>query len=211
MTHAFRTTAGALLLAGTIAGGSAWGQGTPAQSSAPAQPAQAQQGQQLSLPPATEASRREARALGEKLGWDTQVRGIINTLRTAMIVNLAQLNGKSPQDIQGPVDELLMPDFVADSATLSNMIVEAWARAFTAEELRNLRNFYNTPLGEKLLKTIPQLNQIINQNGQLWAQRLFTQVSQKYAEEFGKRGLKMLQETAAPPAATTPQPAAPKP
>jgi hypothetical protein len=107
--------------------------------------------------------------------------------------------------MQPVVDELLMPDFVADATTLSNMIVEAWARAFTADELRNLRNFYNTPLGEKLLRTIPQLNQIINQNGQVWAQRVFTQVSQKYAEEFNKRGLKLLQDPAGG------QPAAPKP
>ena len=215
MTHVFRTAACAVLLAGTMVGGVAWGQGAPAQP-APA-PAQAAPGQQtqVTLPPATEASRREARALGEKLGWETQVRGIINTLRTAMIVNLSQLNSKSPQEMQPVVDELLMPDFVADAATLSNMIVEAWARAFTADELRNLRNFYNTPLGEKLLRTIPQLNQIINQNGQMWAQRVFTQVTQKYTEEFNKRGLKLLQDPAgAQPGAAqpgAPQPAAPKP
>lgn len=170
------------LLAGMPATGPAWAQAAPApaQSSVPAQPA----------PVVTEASRREARALGEKLGWETQVRGIINTLRTAIIVNLAQANSKQPQEMIGVVDDLLMPDFVGDAATLHGMIVEAWAGGFTADELRNLRTFYNTPLGDKLLRTIPQLNASINQAGQAWAQKIYQQSQQKHAEEFAKRGLK---------------------
>lgn len=190
MTHAFRMSAGrmsagAFLLAGLVAGGAACAQtaATPAPAAPPAAAAPAS--------PATEASRREARALGDKLGWENQVRSIINTLRTAIVMNLAQLNGKPPQEIQPIVDDLLMPDFIGDSATLSNMIVEAWAAAFTAEELRNLRTFYNTPLGDKLLRTIPQLNVVINQAGQGWAQKHFQAVQQKYAEEFAKRGLKL--------------------
>jgi hypothetical protein len=197
MTNAFRTAAGALLLAGMMTG-TAWGQAAPAQP-APAQaPAgQAQQGQ-VNWPQATEASRREARALGEKLGWEMQVRSIINTLRTAIIVNLAQVNGKQPPEMQAVVDDLLMPDLIADAAGLQNMIVEAWARAFSAEELRSLRSFYNTPLGDKLLRTIPQLNQVINQSGQAWAQRVYTATQQKHAEEFAKRGLVFNRPDAAP-------------
>ena len=81
-----------------------------------------------------------------------------------------------------------MPDFVGDAGTLQAGIVEAWAGAFTAEELRNLRTFYSTPLGEKLLRTIPQLNNIINQAGQSWAQKVYAASQQKHAEEFAKRG-----------------------
>lgn len=181
-----RIVAGTLLaglLAGLLPAGAAWAQGTPAP--APAQPA-------APAPVITEASRREARALGEKLGWESQVRGIINTLRTAIIVNMAQANGKQPQEMIAVVDDLLMPDFVADAPALQAMIVDAWAGAFTGDELRNLRNFYNTPLGEKLLRTIPQLNNVINQSGQVWAQKIYTQTQQKHAEEFAKRGLKFV-------------------
>jgi hypothetical protein len=205
MTHAFRSAAGALLLAGMMTG-TAWGQGAPAQT-APAQPAQAapQPGQaQPAWPQATEASRREARALGDKLGWESQVRSIINTLRTAIIVNLSQVNGKPPTEMQAVVDDLLVPDLIADAPALMNMIVEAWARAFTAEELRNLRSFYNTPLGEKLLRTIPQLNQVINQSGQAWAQRAFGAMQQKHAAEFTKRGLQFNRVDAAQPGAAPP-------
>jgi hypothetical protein len=184
MNTTTRIVAGTLL-AGMLASGTAWGQAAapapaPAQGAASAQPA----------PVVTEAARREARALGEKLGWEAQVRGIINTLRTAIIVNIAQANGKQPQELIGTVDDLLMPDFVSDAGTLQAMIVEAWAGAFTADELRNLRTFYNTPLGDKLLRTIPQLNNVINQAGQGWAQKVYQQSQQKHAEEFAKRGLK---------------------
>lgn len=190
MTTTTRIAAGALLLAGTLATGTAWGQAAapPAPAAAPqAAPAAPQ------APPApvvTEASRREARALGEKLGWEAQVRGIINTLRTAIIVNLAQTNGKTPQEMLSVVDDLLIPDFIGDERTLQGLIVEAWAGAFTDVELRNLRTFYNTPLGDKLLRTIPQLNGTINQVGQAWAQRVYQQSQAKHAEEFTKRGLK---------------------
>ena len=159
----------------------AMAQSTPAP--APAPPA-------APAPVVTEASRRESRALGDKLGWEAQVRGIINTLRTAIIVNLAQTNGKQPQDMIGVVDDLLMPDFVGDAQALQSMIVDAWAGAFTADELRNLRSFYNTPLGDKLLRTIPQLNTVINTAGQTWAQKVFLATQAKNADEFTKRGLK---------------------
>lgn len=197
-----RTVAGALLLAGVVAAGTAWAQGVPAPAqpapalSTPAQPGQGQPGQAQPAQPApppvviNEANRREARALGEKLGWESQVRGIINTLRTAIIVNLAQANGKQPQDMIGVVDDVLIPDFVGEASVLQAGIVDAWAGAFTAEELRNLRTFYNTPLGDKLLRTIPQLNTVINQVGQAWAQKIYQESQQKHAEEFAKRGLK---------------------
>ncbi|MCC6718467.1 MAG: DUF2059 domain-containing protein [Acetobacteraceae bacterium] len=185
-TIANRTAAAAMLLGGLLSAGAAWGQAAPA----PAQPAPTQAAPAQPAHVATEASRREARALGEKLGWEAQVRGIINTLRTAIIVNLAQTNGKTPQDMIGVVDDLLIPDFVGDAGALSNMIVEAWAGAFTAEELRNLRNFYSTPLGEKLLRTIPQLNNVINQGGQAWAQKNYKAAQEKHTEEFTKRGIK---------------------
>ena len=184
------TIAGAWPLAGLLASvltaGTAWGQAAPAPAPAPAQNAAPAQ----PTPIVSEASRREARALGEKLGWEAQVRGIINTLRTAIIVSVAQANGKTPQDMIGVVDDLLMPDFVGDANSLHGTIVEVWAGAFTADELRNLRSFYNTPLGDKLLRTIPQLNNVINQAGQSWAQKVYTGSQQKHADEFTKRGLK---------------------
>lgn len=192
MRTIIRTATGTILLAATLAtvpvGGPAWGQAAAPQAAPQAAPPQAAPAQPAH--PVTEASRREARALGEKLGWESQVRGIINTLRTAIIVNLAQVNGRQPQDMIGVVDDLLIPEFVNDASTLHAMIVEAWAGAFTSDELRNLRTFYNTPLGEKLLRTIPQLNAAINQTGQTWAQKLFQQAQAKHAEEFTKRGFK---------------------
>lgn len=170
---------GAVLLAASLAAAPAVAQPTTAPAAAPA-PA-------VNI---TEASRREARSLGEKLGWESQVRGIINTLRTAIIVNLAQTNGKQPQDMISVVDDVLMPDFVGDAATLQTLIIDAWAGAFTADELRNLRSFYSTPLGEKLLRTLPQLNNAVNVAGQGWAQKIFQASQTKHAEEFTKRGLK---------------------
>ncbi len=189
MKTTIRIAAGILLLAGSLATGTAWSQGAAPQ--APAAPQGAPQAAPAApAPVVTEASRREARALGEKLGWEAQVRGIINTLRTAIIVNLAQANGKTPQDMLSVVDDLLIPDFVGDERTLHGLIVEAWAGAFTDVELRNLRTFYNTPLGEKLLRTIPQLNTAINQVGQAWAQKVYQQSQTKHTEEFTRRGLK---------------------
>lgn len=186
-----RPIAGILLLAGVLTAGTAWGQAAaPAQTPAPAPTPSAAPAPPAPAAPVSEAARREARALGEKLGWEAQVRGIINTLRTSIIVNIAQVNGKTPQDMIGVVDDLLMPDFVGDAPTLHAAIVEAWAGAFTAEELRNLRTFYSTPLGDKLLRTIPALNQVINQAGQTWAQKVYTASQTKHAAEFTKRGLK---------------------
>ena len=106
-TIAGKASAPSMLLAGLMAFGGlgtgpAWGQAAPAPAAPQAAPAPAA-APAVPTQVVTEAGRREARALGEKLGWEAQVRGIINTLRTAIIVNIAQANGKTPQDMIGVV------------------------------------------------------------------------------------------------------------
>lgn len=194
MTFARQAAFGVLLLAGLTDGGAVWAQAPAAPGRAPATPPAAAAPQTPAPAPvstANEASRREARLLGEKLAWEPQVRGVINTVRTQVIVSLAQLNGKTGEEMIGVVDDVLMPEFVGDAAGLMASIVEAWAEAFSADELRSLRAFYNTPLGDKLLKAIPQLNERISQSGQTWAGRVFQRAAQKHTAEFTKRGLKL--------------------
>ena len=55
------------------------------------------------------------------------------------------------------VDELLMPGFNARRDELTAVLLEPWARNFTVSELRLLRNFFASPLGQRYLSLQPTI------------------------------------------------------
>ncbi len=144
----------------------------------------------------SDAARKAALALNEKLQFVGQVKVILGTVRGQIIVGLARANNKSPEQIQPAVDELLMPDFTAHAGELAGVIVDEWATAFTVEDLRGLLDFYNSPLGEKLLKTMPALSQEVNKQAAGWVQAILTETTQKHAAALRDRGIKIPTEAA---------------
>lgn len=161
---------------------------------APGQPAAAE------APPAkpSEAARKAALELNDKLQFTNQVNVIIATVRTQLIVGLARNSNKSPEQVQPIVDEVLIPDFTAHAKELADTIVDRWADGFTVDELHALRAFYATPLGEKLLKTAPAISLQTNKDGNVWAQGVFQQALAARSDTLRSRGLTLPGEGARP-------------
>jgi hypothetical protein len=153
-------------------------------SSLPAAPAAAP------LPQPSEASLKEARAMAEMLNIPTQTRGLLQAMRNQLIQATIQASAKSVDDAAKVVDEVLMPDFNAALPDLTAALLFPWAANFSAADLKGLHDFYSTPLGQRLLKTIPVVNQQSLQAGQLWGQKTFQEAVKKHAEELHTRGLK---------------------
>ena len=61
---------------------------------------------------------------------------------------------------------------------------------FTFTDLRALRNFYASPLGQKLLRTQPLVQQQGLQAGLAWGQKIFQDSVDRHADELRARGLK---------------------
>lgn len=144
-----------------------------------------------SLPGATEASRAEARALVEAIGMTGQMRQMVPPLAQSMVRSLAQTNPGDAAAAQQVVDEILMPEILAHLSEMSDLAVEVYAAQFTAEDLRDLRSFYETPVGRRLIAAQPVIATQMFQFGAAWGQRTAQAAIAKHAEELRKRGFKL--------------------
>lgn len=63
------------------------------------------------------------------------------------------------------------------------MIAVVYERHFTSEEIRELLDFYDTPLGRKLLVAQPAIAQESSEAGQLWGQRVGAEIVAQLAAE----------------------------
>lgn len=142
------------------------------------------------LPQPTEASLKEARSMAEMLNIPVQTRGLLQAMRNQLIQATIQASGKSVDEAAKIVDDVLMPDFNAALPDLTASLIQPWAANFSAADLKGLHDFYSTPLGQRLLKTIPAVNQQSLQAGQIWGQKIFQDAVKKHAEELHTRGLK---------------------
>ncbi len=144
----------------------------------------------LPAPQPTEASMKEARAMSETLGIPVLVRSAVQNMRNQMINATVQASGKPIDEAAKIVDEVLMPDFDASVPQLTDALLTPWAANFSASDLKALHDFYATPVGVRLLKALPIVQQESGRNVQAWGQRTFQQSAQKHADELRARGLK---------------------
>ena len=141
-------------------------------------------------PQATDASRREAQSMADLLSIPLQTRNIVQAMRNQLIQATIQASGKPVDEAAKIVDEVLMPDFNAAVPQLSEALLEPWAVNFTAADLKTLHDFFNTPVGQKWLRSVPTVNQQAAQASQAWFQRNFQEAVRKHSDDLHARGLK---------------------
>jgi hypothetical protein len=173
---------------------------TPPAAAVPAAPAPAPA---PPVPAASPEAHKEAAALTEMIGVSKQTQQLIGIMRNQMIQLVMRAGAKSPdgdptkppqmmkpEDASKIVDELLMPDFIAQQNDLTNQIVDVWANNFSIDDLKALRAFYTTPLGQKLITTLPAITQQGMSAGQAWGQRVYQATIQKNKDALVARGLR---------------------
>ena len=69
-----------------------------------------------------------------------------------------------------------------------NSGAQIYARHFTADEMRQVTDFYRTPIGQKLLQKLPQVMQETMAVGQQLGQAVAQDVQKRMIEELRKRG-----------------------
>jgi hypothetical protein len=96
---------------------------------------------------------------------------------------------KAPAEVAATADELVMPAFTAKTDDLVDIIVVQWTNAFTLDELRQLRAFYDSPVGVKLTQSAPAITQAVLKDAQDWANGLYHSTVAAHADELRQRGL----------------------
>ncbi len=155
------------------------------------------------VPAASPEAHKEAAALTEMIGVSKQSQQIMGIMRNQMIQLVMRAGAKPPagdptkpaelmkgEDAAKIVDELLMPDFVAQQNDLTNQIIDVWANNFSMDDIKGLRAFYSTPLGQKLIATLPAVTQQGMSASQAWGQRVYQATIQKNKDALIARGLR---------------------
>lgn len=162
----------------------------PAITPAAGAPAPAEAPKPVAPAPISPEAMQEARALTDMLGIPAQAKAVLQQVRGQVIQATINASGKSVAEASAIADEIIMPDFQAKEADLAAALVAPWAIGFTPAELRDLRAFYATSLGRRLLATMPQVTQQSVQIGQQWMQTTFRDSVAKHADELHAKGLK---------------------
>ena len=83
---------------------------------------------------------------------------------------------------------ILLQEMVARSDELINIIAGIYARNFTAAEIRQVRDFYRGPVGQKFVEKLPAITQESMTAGQNWGHAVASEMRTKIIEELRKRG-----------------------
>jgi len=187
----FKARLVAVAVALALAAPAAFAQTAPAKppATAPAKPAAAAPAKPVAAKAPSEEARKEARALGDRLSFGVQTQNILVNVRNQIAVAFARGNQKPLEEMIKVVDEVIMPDLNGQSLEITNAIVDAWATTYTVEELKQLRAFYSSPIGDKLIRSQAVLNQEVTAFAQPWAQKIFQQALEAHADELKARGV----------------------
>ena len=82
----------------------------------------------------------------------------------------------------------LRPEFETRREELMNSIATVYAEQFSAAELTEIKAFYQSPTGMKLVKTLPGVLQASYERTQAWSQRMSQDIVTRARQEMKKRG-----------------------
>jgi hypothetical protein len=156
----------------------------PSQPKAPASP-------DASATAATAESRAAARELMAALETEKQSEQVMVLVSRQITAALAQASGKPVAEVERIVDEVLMPEFRTRMPELTAFNVELWAGLMSAPELRELKAFYDTPLGRRMQMVTPQVAAAAAAFGMTWGQDVGMSALAKHREALRARGLKI--------------------
>ena len=159
---------------------------------APAQQPQAQQPSpqqpQAESPrspsPAAVALARQLLELKGGIGaYDPAVEGVILHHRGILL----QINPNLTRDVDATV-QVVRAEAAARRQELHDEIARAYASVFTEQDLRDMIQFYNTPLGKKMIEAEPRAGEESAKRAQIWIDKYAEDVISKMRAEMKKRG-----------------------
>jgi hypothetical protein len=83
------------------------------------------------------------------------------------------------------VDERFWDEFEKEMSVdeLINLIVPIYAKYYSEEEIDQLISFYNTPIGRKVIETLPQISKESMTAGESWGRQIGEKVIRKLKDK----------------------------
>jgi len=148
----------------------------------PAQPPQAEQPKQAS--PAAIARATQLLELKGGIGaFDAAIEGVITHNKG----NLLQINPNLTRDIDATA-QTVRAEAAARRQELRGEVARGYASVFSEQELKDLLEFYKTPLGKKIIDNEPQAVEASTNRAQVWIDKYAGEVMDKMRAEMRKKG-----------------------
>ena len=135
----------------------------------------------------TEEMREAAAALTRTLGSEGTMRHMLEVMKGQIETLIVTKNPGA--DVKKALDEIIMPELRRHLGELTAAVTDVWASNLSVTELRELRAFYETPLGAKALRVLPQIMAEARTTSNTWAKNVFRDILEKHGEELKAPGI----------------------
>ncbi len=142
------------------------------------------------LPGATPERREAALALAEQINGGSMMAQMVTAMRDSLVQAITTAD-QSREQVAAILDEVLLPEIRGRSSELVAAIAEIWAANLSVEDLQELRAFYASPLGQRVLASMPAIAQQSAQAGVAWGQRVATEALTRNRDALRARGLRL--------------------
>ena len=101
--------------------------------------------------------------------------------------NLLQINPNLTKDIDATM-QIVRADAAARRQELHNEVARAYASVYTEQDLKQMLDFYKTPLGKKIIEGEPKAGEESTKRAQVWIDNYATDVITRMRAEMKKKG-----------------------
>ncbi|WP_325352534.1 DUF2059 domain-containing protein [Acidisoma sp.] len=132
-----------------------------------------------------------ATQLVQAIGIQQVADAALQGLKLVLVQSIANNNKQPPEKVEPVVDQVLMPDLRAEEPKFIAAVAALYGQAFTADEMKEILVFYQTPVGQKLQSLQPMLTHQMVEAGHAWIGQAGEEVLRADAGKLAAQGLKI--------------------
>jgi hypothetical protein len=125
----------------------------------------------------------------EVAGVKPMLMQMLDQITPSLTQLIQQANPGKETEVAEVINRFVMPKMKERLPEMIGEGAKVYAKHFKTEEITQLIQFYQSPLGVKLVREQPLMAQEMGRVGSAWAQAVAMQAVREYADEFRKRGL----------------------
>ncbi|MFJ5486804.1 DUF2059 domain-containing protein [Hansschlegelia beijingensis] len=141
----------------------------------------------MACAPASAADLKLARQVVEVSGAASSFKDIVAIFLDEAKRTFVRTNPELSGDLDQAI-KTLMPEFEQRREQLLDQIAGAYAARFSDQELMEIKTFYETPTGAKLVKALPGVLQESYDKTNVWSRQMSQDVVTRLREELKKKG-----------------------
>ena len=133
----------------------------------------------------------DIKAVLEITGSLNNAQMVINFMVPQIIESIRKANASIPADVMKEFEADAIDEFRKAVPDIVEPMIEIYDGAFSGEEIKELLQFYRSPIGQKVITQMPQLLQKSMTLGQSWGQQVAKRVVDRISAKAKEKGIKL--------------------